>query len=97
MNVVLDMDSTVRRRADLVATDIDQDKVFLDVSSGKYYGMNRVGSAIWEIAANPVSVEMICEKLMSRFEIDGETCKRETLAFCQSLVDAGSFVVSSGD
>ncbi len=97
MKVVLDMDSVVFRRPDLVATDIDEDKVFLDVPSGKYYGINRVGSAVWELADSPTSVNDICGALMMRFDIDQETCNRETLEFCQSLVDTGSFEVVAGD
>ncbi len=95
MRLELDMDSIVSRRADLVATDIDQDKVFLDIALGKYYGINRVGSSIWDIAEQPVSIADICRELMGRFEIDEATCKKETLAFCQSLVESGSFVLAS--
>jgi len=94
---VINLDSVVSRRADLVATDIDEDKVFLDIASGKYFGMNRVGGAIWEMTEQPIAVKAICAGLMERFEIDEATCESETLQFCQALHDAGSLLLEAKD
>ena len=95
MKGVIDLDSIVSRRADLVATDIDDDKVFLDIESGKYFGMNRVGGFIWEMTEQSVSVRAICAGLMERFDIDESTCRTETLHFCQALHDAGSLLLDA--
>ena len=94
MKAVLSLDSIICRRADLVATDIDQDKVFLDVSSGKYCGMNRVGSSIWDLAEQPIEIRVICARLLQRFEIDESVCQRETVQFCQELFDTGSLTLA---
>lgn len=91
MNV--NLDSTVSRRPDLVATAIDQDKVFLDVESGKYYGMNAIGSAIWDLLETPISVRDLCLLLKDRFDVSDQMCQEETVEFCQSLADSGSLVV----
>ncbi len=97
MKVELSLDTIISRRADLIATDIDDDKVFLDVSSGKYFGMNRVGSSIWDLSESPISIREICGRLMERFEVDESACRRETMQFCQTLADNGSFVVTPND
>jgi hypothetical protein len=78
----------VRSTEPLVAT-IDDEIVMLDARQGCYFGLDRSGSAIWELLETPRSVTDLCARLVERFEVDPETCRSEVIFFLYELQDAG--------
>ena len=88
-------DSVVQRRDDLLANDLsDTETVMLDVAGGTYYGLKDVGKVIWDHLDSPVKVDDLCEQLIDEFEVDPDMCRRETLAFLETLHERGLVVVS---
>lgn len=41
--------STVHQIEDIVASDIDDEKVMMSVEMGRYYALDPVGSRVWEL------------------------------------------------
>ena len=83
-------DTVVQRRPDLLANELSESEtVILDVDGGVYYGLKGVGKAIWDNIDAPVRVDALCERLSTQFEVDLETCQRETTAFLETLQDRG--------
>jgi hypothetical protein len=82
--------STVLVRCDepLTAT-VGDEIVMLDARQGCYFGLDRSGTAIWDLLATPRSVDDLCERLVERFDVSPETCRSEVLFFLHDLRDAG--------
>lgn len=57
----------------------------LDIAAGSYFGLRDVSKAIWDHLESPVTVEVLCERLMTEFDVDLETCRRDTIAFLAKL------------
>src|SRR5215208_1907804 len=72
-----------------VATTVDEEVVMLSVRAGAYFGLNGVGSEIWNLLAEPRRVGEICETLSSRYETDEHTLLRDVTWFLESLVERG--------
>lgn len=81
----ISLDTVVTQVAGLVSNKIDDEIVMMSVENEMYYGMDIVGSRVWELLAHPRSVANVCEALLTEFEIDQETCHREVLAFVEKL------------
>ncbi len=64
---------------------IGNELVMLDVEQGAYFGMDAVGTVIWEKLAAPVRVEDLCTALRQEYDVDADTCRREVLAFLETL------------
>ncbi len=64
---------------------VDQEIVAFSVEKGACYGFNPVGSRIWQMLANPISVAEICKTLVGEYEVDPETCEREVLKLLEEL------------
>lgn len=60
----------------------------MSIRNGAYYGMDPVGSRVWELIAQSVRVSDVCESLLGEFEVDRATCERQVLSFLQQLADA---------
>ncbi|HLZ67507.1 MAG TPA: PqqD family protein [Aliidongia sp.] len=49
----------------------------LRIDTGICYGLNKVGTAVWQQITGPVTVAEICTALLARYDIDAETCERQ--------------------
>lgn len=61
----------------------------LDEDAGYYYVLNETSSRVWELIAEPASVEAVCERLCQEFSVDADTCLREVLHLLHGLHKAG--------
>ena len=63
------------------------ESVVLDMSSGKYYGLNSVGSAIWNLIQQPRTIRDLRDALVAEFEVDPQRCEEDLLAWLESMSD----------
>jgi hypothetical protein len=85
----INIDSIVMRHEDIDATDLDGEKVMMDLEKGKYFALNEVGSRIWDIIDKPVSVRDIIGILLKEYDIDEKSCNEEVINFIGKMNDAG--------
>ena len=83
------------RPANLVASEIDGEAVILDIDSGQFFQLNRVGSRIWDALATPMTMAELCRAMQDRFDVDPETCRRDVVAFVGRMTQHG--LVTAGD
>jgi hypothetical protein len=84
----LTLHSVVGQSSDLVATTIEDQTALLSISNGAYYGMDKIGSRVWELIVQPRAVSAVVDQLLTEFEVDRPTCEQHVLAFLQKLADA---------
>ena len=80
-------ETVISQIGEIVASDIDGETVMMSVENGKYYGLDDIGSRIWELIERPVKVSDLIDTLLKRFDIDRETCERDVLKFLNGLND----------
>lgn len=85
MSSVFSPTTTIVRTPDQVSGDIDGKVVLLSIANGEYYNMNEVGSRVWALLENPMTVGSLIEQLMNEFEVDRTTCEAEVVAFLDQL------------
>ncbi|MFZ6689834.1 PqqD family peptide modification chaperone [Undibacterium sp. SXout11W] len=84
----LDMSSKFIRNLDLVAVPMDGDLVMMSISQGSYYGVNPVGSVIWEALQTPQTLEQLCQVVVKEFAVDADTCVKDVQTFVTQMLDA---------
>lgn len=89
MPTPLSLNSLVRWSDEQLAATVDQEIVILSVERGSYYGLDDIGSEIWQQMATPVSVGALCDALEAKYEADRATIERDVLALLESLVAEG--------
>jgi hypothetical protein len=82
-------DAVVSHAAGLVAADMDEEKVMLHIESGNYYGLDSVGSRIWELIEKPYKVRELVLELLKKYEVEEKTCRQDVLAFLNKLYAQG--------
>ena len=78
-------DTIVSRSADILASDLDQQTVMVDIQNGNYYGLGETGSRIWQLIESPISISSLCEALIEEFAIDLQQCLSDTIDFIATL------------
>ena len=86
--VISDASIVVRSVEPLVAS-VDGEIVMLQPDLGEYFGLNAVGSRVWELIGSPRSVVEVCAVIAAEYEVDDETCGADTRSFLQDLAVAG--------
>jgi hypothetical protein len=72
-----------------LAAEVDGEVVALDVAKGVCYGLNRTGSRVWDLLAEPTSARAICGALAALYDVEPARCEREVLTLLDQLIDEG--------
>jgi hypothetical protein len=91
-NTIL-LDTVVTRGEELVSSDLDGETVLMSVQSGKYYGLDAIGSRIWALIEQPRSVSDICKILLGEFDVELEQCREDVLGFLYKLAEDNLLMV----
>lgn len=80
-------ETVLQRKGDLLFNEIDGEVVMLSIENSEYYGMDKVGSRIWELLEQPYTLKNLVVKLMEEYEVSEEQCNKDTLAYINKLKD----------
>jgi hypothetical protein len=80
---------TVKAVKDQVSCALDGDTVILHLGSGTYYGLNTVGSTIWNLIQEARTIAEIHDRLLQQYEADAGECERDLLNVLDDLSKAG--------
>lgn len=70
-----------------LSTTIDGEEVIMDAANGTYYGLNEVGSRIWNLLSEPKTVAHLQDELLAEYEVDPAYCRNEVDTFLHELVE----------
>ena len=80
--------------AEVMARQVGDETVILDLASGNYFGLDSVGARIWQLLVEGKKLEQVCDIMLTeydttreRLELDLERLVRELSA--QGLVTPG--------
>ena len=66
---------------------IDDERVILDETSGKYFGLNSAGSRIFALLKESKGVDEIVTLLGSEYAVPEERLRRDVSAFVERLIE----------
>ena len=84
----INLNTIINKNLEIDDTDLDGEKVMMNLDKGEYFMMNEVGSRIWEIISEPINVKEIINTLRNEYEVDEETCKDTVIEFLGRLDNA---------
>lgn len=70
----------------------DQGLVLLDLATEEYFGLDEVGSRMYEVLISQGSVAAACEVLLAEYEVDAETLRGDVEGFVTQLLERGLIV-----
>ena len=93
----MNLATIIARNEEIMASDMDNEIVMMNIETGKYYNLGKTGSAIWGVLEKPMSVGELIEKLVALYDISREQCEKDTLPFLTKLVENALILEQKND
>ncbi len=72
------------------AQEVDGEMVLLDMNSENYFGLDKVGSSIWQaIEAENGALDRVLEVLLEEYDVEEDLLKADLMVFVEKLVESG--------
>ena len=73
--------SIISAKKDLLCCELDGGAVMLDLGSGVYYGLDAVGTRIWELIQEPITLKEIVALALEDYAVDPVRCEQDVKHF----------------
>ncbi len=71
------------------AQEVDGEMVLLDMNSENYFGLDEVGTAIWQAMQEKESLKEVFEVLLGQYEVEEDVLKKDLINFVEKLKESG--------
>jgi len=72
------------------AQEVDGEMVLLDMNTENYFGLDEVGTAIWQaIEENNGELVKVLKVLLEQYDVEEDVLKKDLLVFVDRLVESG--------
>ena|SRR2546422_2299993 len=83
----------VRIAEDVISRVLDGEAVILGLEAGVYYGLDSVGTRIWELIGERGWVREILARLVDEYDVEPGRCERDLLGLLRELREQGLITV----
>ncbi len=90
----LQLTDTVQQVKDQLGTEVDGEAVLMNIDTGKYYGLDGIGTDIWKRLEAPVTIADLCADLTEAYEGDSVEIEQDVLFLLARLQEAELITVS---
>ena len=85
----ISLESTFIVSKDALVRDLDGEAVILDLEAGTYFGLNAVGTRMWQLLERHGSLKTVFDELTQEYDVPPETLERDLLALVSRLAEVG--------
>ena len=71
------------------AQEVDGEMVLLDMESENYFGLDEVGTSIWQAMQEKETLKEVLEALLEQYEVESEMLENDLSDFVGKLVESG--------
>ena len=81
----IQLSSTVVCAEENLCCNLQGEAVVLNLKSGTYFGLNPLGTRIWELIGESAKVSDVHLQLLKEYEVNASQCEAELLSFLNEL------------
>jgi Coenzyme PQQ synthesis protein D (PqqD) len=82
-------DSIIVVSRDQVSCELAGEAAILDLKQGVYYGLDQVGSTVWQMLSEPRRVSEIRDELLELYDVEPEQCAADLIRLLDDLSARG--------
>lgn len=83
------MDRTYAVKASVIHAFVGGEAVLLDTESGLYFGLDEVGTRIWQLLVAGATEESIVDQLLEEYDVERAQLRADVASFLAALVTKG--------
>lgn len=81
----MDLSNKFAIKPNVMARQLGEETIILDLESGTYFGLDPVGARIWQLMNEGKSLAEICDVMLDEYEVSREKLERDASALVQDL------------
>jgi hypothetical protein len=81
---------------DVLVNVIDGESVLLNLKSESYFGLDEVGTRMWQVLTHSDSIKAAYETLLAEYDVEPETLQRDLEELIDQLVEHGLVETNDG-
>ena len=85
----MNLDQKVTFADTVFAQEVDGEMVLLDMESENYFGLDEVGTSIWQAMQDKETLKEVFEVLLEQYEVEAEVLENDLSSFVEKLVESG--------
>lgn len=86
---MIELENTVVVSQEQISTDMATETVILHIGNGVYYGLDEVGSFIWQHLQSPRRVEEIVNAVLEEYDVARDLASGDTIRLLTDLETRG--------
>lgn len=83
------MNQTVQVLPDVLSQEVSGETVLLDLNNENYFGLNEIGTRIWQLLQEQNNLDKIYDILLEEYEVDEALLRKDFDDIIKQLVDTG--------
>ena len=85
----MELETVLCARPGHLSTRVGGETAILDCAKGVYFGVNAIGTRVWDLLQVPVRVGDVLGRLVGEFDVAPERCRQDLMAFLVHLLQSG--------
>ena len=74
---------------DVLSQEVSGETVLLDLNSENYFGLNDVGTRIWQLIQEDGDMQKVYDMMLDEYDVDEKQLEKDMEELVTKLVDAG--------
>ncbi|WP_428249789.1 PqqD family protein [Ferrovibrio sp.] len=88
-NLQISQKARIRRRPPVLSTEVEGVVVMMDMENGLYFGLDEIGTDIWQRLEAPMTVGELVAGLSQSYAADNNIIERDVLALLLNMAKHG--------
>ena len=94
---MISLQQKVRISSEVLAQEVDEETVLLDMKSESYFGLDEVGTRIWQLLKETGDLQTVFDTMLEEYDVDEKQLKKDLLDHVTQLVEAGLISLVSSE
>ena len=88
------MNQNFRIMTEILSQEVSGETVFLNLNSENYFGLDNVGTRVWQLLQEHGNLQKVHETMLEEFEVEENQLEKDLHELVTKLVDAGIVEIS---
>lgn len=85
----MDLNQTISIAPDVISQEVSGETVILDLNSEHYFGLDEVGTRIWQLIEEKGNLQAIYDQLLAEFDVGEEQLQDDLADLVERVAGAG--------
>jgi hypothetical protein len=89
------VETIIQRNKEILASDLDGEKVMMSIEKGEYYGLGKTGTFIWDNIEESIKIVDLIKLITEKYNVEKNQCFEDIAPFIKDLVEKEMIIATN--